>query len=157
MPASGSQSARQLSPSARAREHEKKLKAREQKRMEAQAPGPGSYEPRGFKSDGDKLCGSMAFKTKTPRSNGENDRSLRDLTLSAWTLFALPNHPGPRTHAHAFGCAPHVHLFACSPIADVAVVIRRRYGPRRGGALRVVTDVGACEAFIRTVAAWRLR
>ena len=83
MAPSGAQSARQLSPSARARAHEKKLKDREQRRLELQAPGPGSYEPKKFNTDGDKLCGSTAFKTKTPRANGSSDRTLRDVTLSA--------------------------------------------------------------------------
>lgn len=83
MPSSGSQSARAMSPSMRAREHEKKIKEREQRRRELQSPGPGSYEPKHLKADVEKMCGSTAFRCRTPRSNGANDRTMRDVTLGA--------------------------------------------------------------------------
>ena len=84
---SGSLSARNLSPSARARAHEKKLKDRELRRLEQQGPGPGSYDSRrsraGDSLDADKKDGHCSsFRSKTPRGNADNDYSLRDLTLS---------------------------------------------------------------------------
>ena len=80
---SGSQSARQMSPSARARAHEKKIKEREQKRIDASTPAPGTYQPKrpqDSRGDAEKLAGSHAFKSRTPR--GKADHSLRDLTLN---------------------------------------------------------------------------
>ena len=72
-----------MSPSARARAHEKKIKEREQKRIDASTPAPGTYQPKrpqDSRGDAEKLAGSHAFKSRTPR--GKADHSLRDLTLN---------------------------------------------------------------------------
>ena len=92
---SGSQSARGPSPSARARAHEKKLREREQRRLELQGPGPGSYEPKHMRGDMDKLAGSCAFRTRTPRGNRRPDYTLRDITLGAPPRASRATRPRP--------------------------------------------------------------
>ena len=77
-------SARQLSPSARARAHEKKLRDREMRRVEAQGPGPGAYDTSArAKTSGAAADGhASSFRSKTPRGGHRNgDTTLRDVTL----------------------------------------------------------------------------
>ena len=78
--------------------HEKKLKAIEARRLDLSVPGPGAYDSKFFKTEAEKLAGSTAFKTRTPRTNGSVDTSLRDVSLSTHRARAQHAHVA---HAHA--------------------------------------------------------
>ena len=78
---SGSLSARDMTPSQRAKAHAERIRQREQRRHEGAVPGPGTYDGQRARSSSTDLTASSAFRSQTPRQI-KGDTMLRDLSLN---------------------------------------------------------------------------